>query len=373
MAGRIVLFGATGYTGELTARELVGRGARPVLVGRSAERLGALAEQLGGGLETAVVDATAPRAVAELAALAGPGDVLVCTVGPFMRWGETGVGAALQSGAHYIDSTGEPPFIRSVFERHGPAAEAAGCGLLTALGYDYVPGNLAGALALRGAGDRAVSVDVGYFVSGGGGGGAQASGGTRASAAGMLTEPGYEFRGGRLETQRAARHVRDLDGRPAISVGATEQFALPRVHPGLRDITVWLGWFGPASRPLQAMSAATAVATKVPGVRGAIGAVAERFVKGSTGGPPAGARAKAKSHIVAVASDAGGRELATVRLRGVNPYDFTAGMLAWGAMRAASGGLLAAGALGPVDGFGLDELEAGVAEAGISHHEEQLP
>ncbi len=364
MAGRIVLFGATGYTGELTARELVARGARPVLVARSADRLRGLAQQLGGDLETAVVDATAPGAVSELAALAGPGDVLVCTVGPFMRWGETGVRAALESGAHYIDSTGEPPFIRSVFERHGPAAEAAGCGLLTALGYDYVPGNLAGAQALRAAGERAVSVDVGYFVSAGGS--AQASGGTRASAAGMLTEPGYEFRDGRLQTVRAARHVRDLDGRPAISGGATEQFSLPRVHPGLRDVRVWLGWFGPASRPLQAMSAATAVATRVPGVRGALGAVAERLVKGSTGGPSAEARAKARSHILAVASDAGGRELATVRLRGVNPYDFTAGMLAWGAMRAASGGLLATGALGPVDGFGLDELEAGVAGAGIS-------
>ena len=363
MTGRVVLFGATGYTGDLTARALVARGARPLLVGRNAGRLEALAAQLGE-LETAVVDATAPGAVAELAALAKPGDVLVCTVGPFIRWGETGVQAALAAGAHYIDSTGEPPFIRAVFERHGPAAEAAGCGLLTALGYDYVPGNLAGALALREAGERAVSVDVAYFVSGRAG--AQASGGTRASAVGLVAEPGYAFRGGRLVTERAARRVHELDGRPAISVGATEQFALPRVHPGLRDVGVWLGWFGPASRPLQAVSAATALATKLPGVRGAIGAAASRLVQGSTGGPDAATRAKAHSRIYAVAADADGRPLATVRLAGVNPYDFTAEMLAWGALRAASGGLLGVGALGPVDGFGLDALEAGVAEAGIA-------
>jgi short subunit dehydrogenase-like uncharacterized protein len=209
-----------------------------------------------------------------------------------------------------------------------------------------------------------VSVDIGYFVSGRGG--AQASGGTRASAVGMLAEPGYAFRGGRLVTERAARRVLELDGRPAISIGATEQFALPRVHPGLRDVNVGLGWFGPASRPLQAVSAATALATKLPGVRGAIGAAANRFVHGSSGGPDAAARAKAHSRIVAVAADAAGKPLATVRLKGVNPYDFTAEMLAWGALRAASGGLLGAGALGPVDGFGLDELEAGVAEAGIT-------
>jgi short subunit dehydrogenase-like uncharacterized protein len=366
MAGHVVLFGATGFTGELTARALVARGARPLLVGRSADRLAALATQLGG-LQTAVVDATAPGAAAELAALAGPGDALVCTVGPFMRWGGTGVQAALQSGAHYIDSTGEPPFIRTVFERHGAAAERAGIGLLTAFGYDYVPGNLAGALALREAGERAVRVDVGYFVSGGGG--TQASGGTRASAVGMLAEAGYAFEAGRLHGERAARHVREIDGRAAISIGATEQFALPRVHPGLRDVGVWLGWFGPASRPIQAISAATALATRVPGVRGAIGATAGRFVKGSTGGPSDEARGKARSRIVAIASDDDGRPLATVRLKGVNPYDFTAGMLAWGALRAAGGGLLGSGALGPVDGFGLDDLQAGTAEAGLHRGE----
>ena len=54
-----------------------------------------------------------------------------------------------------------------------------------------------------------------------------------------------------------------------------------------------------------------------------------------------------------------------MRLEGDNPYDFTGAMLAWGAMRAAGGGLRGSGALGPVDGFGLDELEAGVADAGI--------
>jgi short subunit dehydrogenase-like uncharacterized protein len=363
MAGRVVLFGATGFTGELTARALVARGARPLLAGRSGERLDALAAQLGD-LETAVVDATAPDGAAALAALAGPGDVLICTVGPFMRWGETGLRAALQSGAHYIDSTGEPPFIRTVFERFGTEAQRAGLGLLTAFGYDYVPGNLAGALALREAGERAVRVDVAYFVSGRGS--THASGGTRASAVGMLAEPGYALRGGRLDTARPARHVREIDGRPAISIGATEQFALPRVHPGLRDVGVWLGWFGPASRPLQAVSAATSVLTRLPGARGALDAVAGRVVRGSSGGPDAAARATARSRIVATASDADGRTLATVRLKGANPYDFTADLLAWGALRAAAGGLRATGALGPVDGFGLDELEAGVADAGIA-------
>ncbi|MDQ3721601.1 MAG: saccharopine dehydrogenase NADP-binding domain-containing protein, partial [Actinomycetota bacterium] len=235
MAGRIVLFGATGYTGQLAARALVARGAVPMLAARSQARVEALAAELGG-LQFALADVARP---ATIRALVEAGDVLVSTVGPFVRWGEPAVRAAIDAGAHYLDSTGEPPFIRAVFERHGAGAEAAGIGLLTAFGYDYVPGNLAAALALRDAGERAVSVDVGYFL---GGAGAKPSGGTRASSAGLLAEPAYAFTGGRLVAERTARRVRSFDGRPAVSIGATEQFALPRVHPGLRDARVWLGW-----------------------------------------------------------------------------------------------------------------------------------
>jgi short subunit dehydrogenase-like uncharacterized protein len=358
VAGRIVLFGATGYTGELTARALVARGAEPVLAARSRARVEQLADELGG-LPSAVADLGRPASVR---ALVEAGDVLISTVGPFVRWGEPALRAAIDAGAHYFDSTGEPPFIRAVFERHGADAEAAGVGLLTAFGYDYVPGNVAGALALREAGERAVSVDVGYFVDGT----AQPSGGTRASAVGMLAEPAYAFTGGRLVTQRTARRVHSFDGRPAVSVGGTEQFALARVHPGLRDARVWLGWFGAAARPLQAISAATAVVTKLPGAGDAITAAAGWLVKGSTGGPDAAARAQSRSQIVAVASDAAGVALATVRLEGVDPYEFTGAMLAWGAITAAAGGLRGSGALGPVDAFGLDELEAGAADAGIA-------
>jgi short subunit dehydrogenase-like uncharacterized protein len=363
MAARIVLFGATGFTGELTARALAARGARPLLVGRDATRTGALAGELG--LDSALADATAPGAPAAIGALLQRGDVLVSTVGPFVRWGEPAVRAAIGAGAHYLDSTGEPPFIRTVFERHARAAASAGSALLTAMGYDYVPGNLAGALALRDAGERAVRVDVGYFVGGDAAG--QFSGGTRASAAGMLAEPAYAFRGGRLVAERGARRVRDFGGRPAISVGATEQFTLPRLHPGLRDVGVYLGWAGPLSRAVQAMSAATSLIGRVPGARDAFHALLRPLAStGSTGGPDAEARAKVGSLVIAEAFDARGTRLSAVRLKGVNPYDFTAAILAWGAQTASTGGLNGTGALGPADGFGLEALVRGCSEAGIS-------
>jgi short subunit dehydrogenase-like uncharacterized protein len=365
MAERIVVFGATGYTGDLTARALVDRGARPVLAARNMARVSALAEELGG-LDWTVADVARPDSVR---ALVERGDVLISTVGPFERWGEPAVQAAVGAGAHYLDSTGEGSFIRAVFERFGPGAQAAGCGLLTAFGYDWVPGNLAGALALRDAGEAATRVEIGYFNPGSGA--ASMSGGTRASAAGVMLSPGFAWHAGRLVDERPARHGRAFElsqGKRAraVSAASSEHFALPRIHPTLRDVDVYLGWFGPASEPLRAMSAAMAPVLKLPGTRDALDGLFGRLVKGSTGGPDAGARATSRSLVLAEAYDAAGTRLADVRLEGINGYDLTAGFLAWGAQTAAAGGLQGTGALGPVDGFGLDALEAGCAEVGIA-------
>ncbi|HWH94782.1 MAG TPA: saccharopine dehydrogenase NADP-binding domain-containing protein [Baekduia sp.] len=364
MAGRIVLFGATGYTGELTARQLAGIGERPVLAARSESRVRALAEELGG-LGWAVADVSRPETVR---ALVERGDVLVSCVGPFTRWGGPAVEAAIGAGAHYLDSTGETPFIRRVFEEHGPRAAAAGCALVTAMGYDWVPGNLAGALALRDAGEGATRVEIGYFVEGGGGAGAM-SGGTRASAAGVFLAPSFAYRGGRIVTERSGARVRPfvVDGRrrKAISAGSSEHFGLPSSFPGLRDVDVYLGWFGDASDALRVVAAGVSLAARVPGLRAALGEVVTRTVTGSSGGPDAEARAQSGSVVVAEASDATGRVRARVGLAGVNGYDFTAGMLAWGARAAAAGRVHGVGALGPVAAFGLDPLCEGVRSAGI--------
>jgi short subunit dehydrogenase-like uncharacterized protein len=361
VAGRIVIFGATGYTGRHTAERLVESGVRPVLAARNVERVRALGDELGG-LEIAVADIAQPESVRDLV---GPGDVMVATVGPFNQWGDPAAEAAVAGGAHYLDSAGEPVFIRRVFERFGPRAEAAGIGMVTAFGFDWVPGNLAAALALRDAGEAAKRVKIGYFSPGE----IKPSGGTAATMASSTLEPAFAWREGRLVTERSAkRHATfDVRGRqrPAISVGSSEHFTLPRLQPGLREVDSYLGWFGPASRPMQVMSAGVALATAVPGVKRGLLSLADRFVKGSTGGPDAELRAKSSSYAIATAYDDTGRELAEVRVEGASAYDFTFGILAWGARTAAAGGLKASGALGPAEAFGLDELEAGCREAGI--------
>ena len=87
MPGRIVLYGATGYIGGLTAEAMVVSGARPVLAGRDQDRLSAVAARLpraGGGieLETAAADIERPEPLRQLLEA---GDVLVSTAGPFMK------------------------------------------------------------------------------------------------------------------------------------------------------------------------------------------------------------------------------------------------------------------------------------------------
>jgi len=87
--------------------------------------------------------------------LIGAGDVLVSTAGPFLKVGRSAVEAAVDAGAIYLDSSGEPPFIRQVFAEYGPRAERTGAVLLTAFGYDYVPGKPRRGARARGAGPSA--------------------------------------------------------------------------------------------------------------------------------------------------------------------------------------------------------------------------
>src|SRR6266511_4243283 len=343
---KIVLFGATGYTGRLVAGALLAAGAEPLLAGRDQKRLDALAAGLGG-LETAIADAARPES---LRALLEQGDVLVSTVGPFALRGAAALCAAVQAGATYLDSAGEPSFIREVFEVEGPRAAGAGrAALVPAFGYDFVPGNLAGALALRTAGEQAVRIDVGYLLTGRLGLGS-ASSGTVASIGGLMLEPSFAWRGRR---------------RPAVSIGGTEHFALPRIAPSLREVNVYLGGFGQLAHAAPATSALVSLGARVPGVGRALAAATGGLTRRSGRGPDESARSRSGSDVVAIAYDASGGELATVLLEGPNSYTFTGAIMAWGARRAAEHGVNGTGALSPVDAFGLEALEAGVAATGF--------
>lgn len=328
---RVLILGATGYTGELAARSLVARGgATVVLAARNKDKLVALAEDLGG-LEHLVVDVRDGRLAEDLRA----GDVLISTVGPFTELGEGAVRAAIAARATYLDCCGEGPFHRRVFERWGSQAQEAGVALLTGMAADWVPGNVMGAMALRLAtSGRPSRLDVEYLITGET---FEYSAGSRRTGAFARKQPTppYALRHGRVvDTAPSSREVKGPDGLVQVHrVGGTEPWTLPRLEPRLAVVDVHLG----------APPAAT----------------------GEGLGPSAATRSGNQIVVTARAYGDGGRELAGARMRASNGYDYTADVLAWAAEAAAVNGTRGTGALGPVEAFGLGALEAFHREVGV--------
>ncbi|WP_040813674.1 saccharopine dehydrogenase family protein [Nocardia concava] len=141
----IVLFGATGFVGKLTAQYLLEAApadARIALAGRSAEKLAAVRAELGAGAaEWPLVQADSTDQ-ASLDALAARTKVVVTTVGPYLRYGFPLVQACAENGTHYADLTGEPLFIRDCIDRFGEKAAETGAKIVNSCGYDSIPSDL---------------------------------------------------------------------------------------------------------------------------------------------------------------------------------------------------------------------------------------
>jgi len=372
----IVLLGATGYTGRLTARELTRAGHAPVLAGRNAQALQALVADLAplAPIDAAptwkVADASDPQSVRAL--VTSPTDVLVSTVGPFTSLGTPAVEAALDAGCVYIDSTGEGSFIHRIFGEWNNRAVSTGTRLLTAFGYDYVPGTLAAEIALSRSGDATPrSVEIGYFVRGP----FRMSSGTKASVLAMLTEPQYVFRSGQMLRSFAPPHVLRFPAadpakpdRQALGVTGSELFTIPPRHPGLVRVDVGVGWAGSRTPLVRAAGAVvTPIARKVqPLLNSRAAAKLPSPKPAPTGqGPSDTERAQARTLVIARVLDALDRPITEVRMEGPDPYGLTGALLAWAAGRAHKHRPERAGALGPVDAWGLDVLREGAASLGL--------
>jgi saccharopine dehydrogenase (NAD+, L-lysine-forming) len=155
-----MIYGANGYTGELVARLAVSRGERPVLAGRNAAAIGALATELG--LDAMVVDLAD---TAKLHDALGQVDAVAHCAGPFVRTARPMVDACLATGTHYVDVTGEPEVFEAVLGRDAEA-KAAGITLLTGGGYDVVPTDCLAALLAAELPD-ATSLEIAFRAGGG--------------------------------------------------------------------------------------------------------------------------------------------------------------------------------------------------------------
>ncbi|WP_459548239.1 saccharopine dehydrogenase family protein [Nocardia sp. X0981] len=139
----LIVFGATGYVGELTARYLLGAapaGARIALAGRSADKLAAVRTAIGAAdWDLVVADSTDQGS---LDALAARTTAVITTVGPYLRYGMPMVAACAKAGTHYADLTGEPLFIRDAIDAYHDEAARTGAKIVNSCGYDSVPSDL---------------------------------------------------------------------------------------------------------------------------------------------------------------------------------------------------------------------------------------
>ncbi|QWC84140.1 saccharopine dehydrogenase NADP-binding domain-containing protein [Nocardioidaceae bacterium] len=144
----VVLFGATGFTGQLTAAYLADHapeGFRWALAGRSKEKLekvrATLAEkhELAAELDLLVADVTDPASLRRVAESTGS---VVTTVGPYLELGEPLVKACAEAGTDYLDITGEPEFVDRMYLEHHDKAVETGARLVHACGFDSIPHDL---------------------------------------------------------------------------------------------------------------------------------------------------------------------------------------------------------------------------------------
>ncbi|MBK7952261.1 MAG: saccharopine dehydrogenase NADP-binding domain-containing protein [Deltaproteobacteria bacterium] len=130
---RILIYGATGYTGKLVAREAARRGLDVVLAGRDRHRLDDVAREHGFEARAVALDDAAGlrAALADVAAV-------LHIAGPFSRTSKPMADACLETGTHYLDVTGEIDVFEAL-ARRGEEALRAGVTLLPGVGFDVVP------------------------------------------------------------------------------------------------------------------------------------------------------------------------------------------------------------------------------------------
>ena len=148
----LIAWGATGYTGQLLARQLldrcgVGESARIrwAIGGRSQSKLEAVRAELAAVNPDA---ASIPIVIGDsgdaesMSTLAASTRVILSTVGPFTKYGSELVAACVRSGTDYCDVTGEGPWVRDMIDAHGENARTSGVRIVPLCGYDSVPSDL---------------------------------------------------------------------------------------------------------------------------------------------------------------------------------------------------------------------------------------
>ncbi len=184
----VVILGATGFTGELTAAYLAEHappGLRWALAGRNMDKLEAVRERLAKidpALEKLPLLKADSSDDVSLRAVAEATRVVVTTVGPYLQFGEPLVAACAAAGTDYVDLTGEPEFVDRMFLEHHDKAVASGARIVHACGFDSIPHDLGAWYTVQQLGPEHPIKLRGVVRAG-----AMASGGTLHSAMGAIS------------------------------------------------------------------------------------------------------------------------------------------------------------------------------------------
>jgi short subunit dehydrogenase-like uncharacterized protein len=343
----IVLFGATGFTGALTAEYLAANaphGCRWAIAGRNRDKLEATRDRLAeinpacAELPLLVADVTDPDSLRDVVTR---GRVVITTVGPYLNYGEPLVAACAEAGTDYLDLSGEPEFVDRMYLKYHAAALESGARLVHSAGFDSIPYDL-GAYFTVGKLPEGVPIRLQGFVSASG----TFSAGTYHSAVTAFSRLREMARISgqrrRAETRPKGRKVRGSKGRPRFEQ-LVNSWVLPA--PTIDPLVVLrsaraLARYGPD------FSYAHYVAVKrLPIALGLVGGLGAMLLlaqlpptrnwllgrKSSGEGPDEGRRARSWFRVRFVA-DAGDQRVLT-EVRGGDPgYGETAKMLAESAL-----------------------------------------
>ncbi|MEU5365390.1 saccharopine dehydrogenase NADP-binding domain-containing protein [Streptomyces sp. NPDC005925] len=339
----IVLFGATGFVGTLTAQYLAAHapeGLRWAIAGRGEEKLRRLRERLPGGTGPGVLRADVSDP-ASLRRLAEQARVVATTVGPYVTYGEELVAACADAGTDYLDLTGEPEFVDLMYVRHDARARETGARLVHACGFDSVPHDLGVHFTVCQL-PQDVPLTVEGFVTAD----AAVSGGTFASALNQFARA-RRMREAALDRRR---HEPRLMGRRAVAATGVPHFAkavgawalpLPTIDPQIvRRSAKALDRYGPDFR-YRHYAAVRRLPVALGGVAAVGGLVAaahlppvRRWLSGRLRpGEGPGPERRAQSWFsVRFVGEGGGRRVYTEVSGGDPGYDETAKMFAESAL-----------------------------------------
>lgn len=332
-----MIYGASGYTGRLIVEEAIKRGHRPVLAGRSPQKVSQIARE--HDLEWMAFPLEDVRVIGEAIAEM---ELVLHAAGPFLHTSDPMIRACLATRTHYLDITGEIPVFEQTFS-YDETARKIGIALIPGVGYDVVPSDcLARYVADRVPGAQTLEIALSAL--------SRVSSGTAKSALEMIPASGKIRRNGKLESYRwgmGSRMVKFPHGEIPVMPIPWGDLSTAYRTTAILNITTYMA-LPPALILLARYGAPLGtLLLRSSGVRRGVGKIVETLFRG----PDEELRCTGKSYLWARAAQ-GALQSAEAWLETAEPYRFTA----LSAVQAVEQTLAIqpAGALTPAVAFGAD-------------------